>query len=398
MKRLNYCAVAVVLSAMALGCGQQPVVEQVAEYEAMTIATADTEVTSQFSASIRGRQDINIMPQVSGSISSVRVLEGESVKKGEVLFVIDQVPYKAALTTAEANVEAAKAAVETAELTYKSKQELYARSVISEYELSVSKNQLQSAKAAYAQAEAQRVNAANSLSYTEVKAPSAGVVGTIPYRVGALVGPSMAQPLTTVSDNSEMYVYFSINERELLKLTRQFGSMTEALKSLPEPELVLSDGSTYEHKGVIETISGVVDRATGSVSLRAVFPNPGRILLSGSTGNVVLRYMEKNSIVIPCSATYEVQDKTYVYQSVEGKAVSKIIEVSKYDGKNYIVRAGLEAGEVIITEGVAMLRENTPVSLKMQASADSAQAEVEDTAAESASAEAVAENGPVSEE
>ena len=177
---------------------------------------------------------------------------------------------------------------------------------------------------------------------------------------------SMARPLTSVSDNSEMYVYFSLTEKELLKLTRKHGSMSEALAALPVPELELSDGTIYEHKGKIESVSGLVDQQTGAVSLRAVFPNPGRLLLSGGSGNVVLRYIEANQIVIPCIATFEVQDKTYVYQPVDGKAVSKIIEVAKYDGQNYIVRSGLEAGEVIITEGVAMLREGTPVTLKEQ--------------------------------
>lgn len=366
MKRSVSLGVAAAMAALFVGCGQAPVVEQVATYGYIEVATADTEVESRFSASIRGRQDIDIVPQVSGTISEVKVVEGERVQRGQTLFIIDQVPFKAALTTAEANVEAAKAGVETAQLTYDSKVELRARNVISEYELSVARNQLLTAKAALAQAEAQRVNAANSLSYTVVKAPSEGVVGTLPYRVGALVGPQMARPLTSVSDNSEMYVYFSLTEKELLKLTRKHGSMSEALAALPLPELELSDGTIYEHKGKIESVSGLVDQQTGAVSLRAVFPNPGRLLLSGGSGNVVLRYIEANQIVIPCIATFEVQDKTYVYQPVDGKAVSKIVEVAKYDGQNYIVRSGLEAGEVIITEGVAMLREGAPITLKKQ--------------------------------
>lgn len=303
------------------------------------------------------------MPQVSGTISKVCINEGESVRSGETLFIIDQVPYRAALEAAEANVKAAEAGVAIAKLNLDSKRELLSRNVISEYELRLSENQLLSAEATLAQAMAQRTNAANSLGYTVVKAPSNGVVGTIPYRVGALVGPTIPQPLTTVSDNSEMYVYFSMNESQLLKLTRQHGSMDAALKAMPQPELCLSDGSMYDHKGVIESISGVIDQQTGSITLRAVFPNPGKLLHSGSSGEVVLRYYEKDCIVIPCIATYEVQDKTYVYQPVEGKATSKIVKVSSYDGTNFIVREGLEAGDIIITEGVAMLREGTPIKL-----------------------------------
>lgn len=357
-----------------VACHEAPKVEAVATYDSMTVAVTDAEIVNKFSASIRGRQDINIMPQVSGTISKVCVTEGETVKSGQTLFVIDQVPYKAALTTAEANVKAAEASVATAELTLESKRELFARNVISQYDLSMAENQLLTAEAALAQAEAQRVNAANSLSYTLVKAPANGVVGTIPFRVGALVGPSIPQPLTTVSDNSEMYVYFSMNETLLLNLTRQYGSMDKALEALPKPELMLSDGSMYEHIGNIESISGVIDQTTGSISLRAVFPNPGRLLHSGSTGNIVLRYQQKDCIIIPCIATYEVQDKTFVYKPVDGKAVSQMVDVVNYDGVNYIVKSGLEAGDVIITEGVAMLREGAPVELKEKGSATEATA------------------------
>ncbi|MBO7242130.1 MAG: efflux RND transporter periplasmic adaptor subunit [Alistipes sp.] len=363
MKRISINSATIALFMLITSCNEAPQPQQIATYDYMKVSTTDTEVESRFSASIRGRQDISIMPQVSGTISKVCINEGESVKSGETLFIIDQVPYRAALETAEANVKAAEAGVAIAKLNLDSKRELFSRNVISEYELRLSENQLLSAEATLAQAMAQRTNAANSLGYTVVKAPSNGVVGTIPYRVGALVGPTIPQPLTTVSDNSEMYVYFSMNESQLLKLTRQHGSMDAALKAMPQPELCLSDGSIYDHKGVIESISGVIDQQTGSITLRAVFPNPGKLLHSGSSGEVVLRYYEKDCIVIPCIATYEVQDKTYVYQPVEGKATSKIVKVSSYDGTNFIVREGLEAGDIIITEGVAMLREGTPIKL-----------------------------------
>lgn len=374
MKKSLLGGVILTLMLGMVACNEAPKVEAVATYDSMKVTITDAVITSKFSASIRGRQDINIMPQVSGTISKVCVTEGEIVKNGQTLFVIDQVPYKAALTTAEANVKAAEASVATAELTLESKRELFARNVISQYDLSMAENQLLSAEAALAQAEAQRINAANSLSYTVVKAPANGIVGTIPFRVGALVGPTMPQPLTTVSDNSEMYVYFSMNETLLLSLTRQYGSIDKALEALPKPELMLSDGSIYEHIGSIESISGVIDQTTGSISLRAVFPNPGRLLHSGSTGNVVLRYLQKDCIIIPCIATYEVQDKTFVYKPIDGKAVSQMVDVVNYDGVNYIVKGGLEAGDVIITEGVAMLREGAPVELKEEGSMTTAAA------------------------
>jgi membrane fusion protein (multidrug efflux system) len=155
-------------------------------------------------------------------------------------------------------------------------------------------------------------------------------------------------------------------------MTRQYGSIEAALKALPQPELQLSDGSLYEHKGKIESISGVIDSSTGSISLRAVFPNPGRLLHSGSTGNVVLRQQLDQCVIIPCLATYELQDLVFVYVVKEGKTVSRRVEVIKYDGVNYIVKSGLEPGEVIITEGVSMLREDTPVQLKSESPAPAA--------------------------
>lgn len=363
MRKIIYNIAILATAAFGSACTETAPVQEVASYEAMKIERCDAEVESRFSASVRGRQDINIVAQVSGTIAEVCVAEGATVKKGDKLFVIDQIPYKAALQTAEANVKAAEAGVDIASITLASKRELYDNRVISEYELRMAENQLLTAQATLLQAEASRINAANSLSYTEVKAPADGVVGTIPFRVGALVGPSMGQALTTVSDNSEMYVYFSMNESQLLKLTRTHGTMEAAIAAFPKPLLQLSDGSIYEHEGKVETISGVIDSSTGSVSIRAAFPNPGRILLSGSSANVLLHYNEPNCIVIPCIATFELQDKVFVYMPVDGKAKAQMISVSRYDGSNYIVREGLNDGDMIITEGVAMLREGTAVNI-----------------------------------
>ena len=256
----------------AVSCGQAPTAMGPAEYAVMTIATTDREIPINYSATIRGRQDIAIYPQVSGTIFELCVNEGQTVSKGQPLFIIDQVPYKAALQTAEANVAAAKAGVATAQLTYDSKKELYAKNVVSQYDLLTAENTLLTAKAQLAQAEAQRVNAANNLSYTVVKAPANGVVGTLPYRVGALVSASIPQPLTTVSDNSDVYVYFSMTENQLLNLTRQYGSIANTLKNMPDVQLVLNDGSVYDRTGRIESISGVIDTSTGSVSCAPCSP------------------------------------------------------------------------------------------------------------------------------
>ena len=368
-KSILRVAAAVVACAGAMSsCDEAQVRTGVAEYGVITISPADRVIPTRYSATIRGRQDIDVVPQVGGTISQVCVNEGQNVAQGQTLFIIDQVPYKAALQTAEANVEAAKAQLATAQLAYDSRKELFAKNVISEYDLRTTENSLLTAKAALSQAEAQAVNARNNLSYTVVKSPSNGVVGTLPYRVGALVGPSIPQPLTTVSDNSSMYVYFSMNESHLLALTREYGSTDKALAAMPEVSLVLSDGTEYQSKGRIESISGVVDRQTGSVQLRAVFPNEGRILHSGSSGNIVMPNVRKNCIVVPQSATFEIQNKTYVYKLVDGKAASDIITVEKIsDGKEYIVLSGLVPGDVIIAEGVGLMREGTPVTPKQPA-------------------------------
>lgn len=363
MKKLIYNIAIIASLALGTACAETVTEQQAASYEALKITLSDTEVESRFAASVRGRQDIDIVPQVSGTISKVCVSEGAVVKEGDKLFIIDQVPYKAALQSAEANVKAAEASVDNAKITLESKRKLYENNVISEYELHLAENQLLTAKASLLQAEAALTNAANNLSYTEVKSPANGVVGTIPFRVGALVGPSMGQALTTVSDNSEMYVYFSMNESQLLKLTRTHGTMEAAIAAFPKPVLQLSDGSIYEHEGYVESISGVINSSTGSVSIRAVFPNPGRILLSGSSANVIVRYFEADCIVIPCIATFELQDKVFVYMPVDGKAKAQMISVSRYDGTHYIVREGLREGDTIISEGVAMLREGAAVNI-----------------------------------
>ena len=254
----------------------------------MKVEATDKELSTSYSATIRGRQDIDIYPQVSGTIEKLCVTEGQKVRRGQLLFIIDQVPYKAALKTAVANVEAARAALATAELTYNSNKELYAQKVVSEFSLKTAENSYLTAKAQLSQAEAQEISARNNLSYTEVKSPSDGVVGALPYRAGALVSPSLPQPLTTVSDNSDMYVYFSMTENQLLALTRQYGSMDEALKNMPAAELRLNDNSVYDKKGTIESISGVIDRQTGTVVARVVFPNESRLLHSGASGTVVV--------------------------------------------------------------------------------------------------------------
>ena len=250
----------------------------------------------------------------------------------------------------------------TSELTFNSNKELYAKKVVSEFTLQTSENQYLTAKAQLAQAEAQKVNARNDLSYTEVKSPSNGVVGMLPYRVGTLVSPSMTQPLTTVSDNSEMYVYFSMTENQVLGMVREYGSVDEAIAKMPEISLELNDGTTYAEKGKIESISGVIDTQTGTVGVRAVFPNEKGLLLSGASGRVLIPSTYSDYIVIPQEATVKQQDKISVFRVVDGKAVTTLIKVAAYnDGREYIVLEGLNPGDEIVAKGAGLLREGTQV-------------------------------------
>ena len=323
----------------------------------------DITLTQMYSATIRGRQDIDVYPQVAGTLQKLCVTEGQKVVKGQTLFIIDQVPYQAALNTALASQEAANAGLATSQLTYDSKKKLFDDHVISDVELQTAHNALLSAKAQVAQANAQVVNARNSLSYTVVKSPSNGVVGTLPYRQGALVSSAMPQPLTTVSDNNEMYVYFSMAEAQLLRMVRDKGNMEQAISAMPELKLQLVDGSEYEMKGKVESASGVVDRNTGSVQLRAVFANPNHILHSGSSGNIILPVTYKDALVVPTTATVQLQDKYKVFVvDKEGIAHGKIISVlSQTNGKEYIVTDGLDGTEELVSEGAGMVKDGQKV-------------------------------------
>lgn len=352
--------------ALLTACGnERPTPEGERYFPIFKVTATSVDIAESYSATIEGCQDVEIYPQVSGTISVLKVKEGEKVKKGQSLFVIDQVPYQAALRTATANVHAAEAQVETTRLDYDSKRILFDEKVISEYDLSTARNALSIAKANLEQARAQETDARNNLSYTEVHSPADGVVGTLPFRAGALVGPSISKPLTTVSDTRQMYVYFSMSENQLRNLFRQYGSPDETIRKMPEIELQLNDGSIYESKGRIETISGVINPQTGTASVRCVFPNEKRLLFSGGVGNVVLPHKEHNVFVIPQGTTYEIQDKIYVYKVINGVAKSTEIKVDKLnDGKTYIVRSGLQEGDILISEGVTMLKDGTPISIK----------------------------------
>lgn len=333
------------------------------QYKTMTLGLSDKGLEENHTAVIRGKQNVEIRPQISGTITEILINEGASIRKGQSLFVIDQIPYQADLKSAIANMKNAEAKLATAKLTAESNEALYKENVISDFELQTAKNALLEAEAVLAQAEAQKSNAENDLSYTVIKSPVDGVASMIPYRVGALVNPSIAQPLVTVSDDNDVYAYFSMTENQMLNLTQLYGSLDNVLQNMPEAGLQLSNGTMYPHTGKVDAISGTIDPNTGAISVRTVFANPEKLLRNGSAGQVVLSATVKDCIVIPQAATYELQNKVFAWKVVDGKAQSVAIEVqSVNDGKEYIVKSGLQAGDVIIAEGAGLVREGAVVS------------------------------------
>lgn len=340
------------------GAGNAP------EYAVLEAQATTAHLTNSYPATIRGKQDVEIRPMVSGFITKLHVDEGSVVKKGQVLFTIDQVQYKAAVETAKAAVETAKAALQTQELTTQNNRELNKKGIVSDYQLSTSENQLAQAKASLAQAEASLTNAERNLEYTEVTSPSDGIVGKVPYRIGSLVSASMATPLTTVADNSSMFAYFSMAERQLLTLIKEGGSQKEILEKMPKVRLQLIDETMYPDSGRVETISGVIDPTTGSVSMRAMFPNEHNVLRSNSTGKVVFPNVLTNVILVPQSATTEIQDKKFVFV-VQADNTVKNTEIQVYrlnDGQNYYVTSGLKAGDKIVVEGVQALHDGQAIT------------------------------------
>ena len=321
----------------------------------MKVQLTDAENYQEYPAKLEGKTDIAIRPQVSGFITRVCVDEGQEVKKGQLLFVLDQVQLQAAVNTARAAVNSAQTSVNTAKMTADTKRQLFEKNIISAYDYQLAQNQLQTAQAALTQAQAQLTSARKNLSYANVTAPCAGVVGTIPNREGSLASPSSMEPLTTISDNAEIYAYFSLTEKDLLDLTEGGQrSMQAAIDAMPPVKLILANGTPYPIEGKVATVSGVVNTATGAASVRALFNNPSGMLRSGSTATVVIPIYSTNVIVIPQKATYEIQGRRFVYVvGADNKLSSRPIEVlPQSDGKNFVVKSGLQAGETIVIEGV----------------------------------------------
>lgn len=333
------------------------------EYAVRTVQGQNADLQTTYPATIKGVQDVEIRPKVSGFITKLCVKEGQQVKAGQLLFVIDNVTYAAAVRQARAAVNAAKAQLNTARLTYNNSQKLFKNNVIGSYELQSSKNAMESAAAQLAQAEAAYISAKQNLNFCFVTSPANGVVGDLPYRVGALVSASSQQPLTTVSNNSTMQVYFSMTEKDLLDMTKTAGGINAAISSYPAVKLQLADGSIYNHPGKVATVSGVIDPTTGTVSMRADFPNPERVLKTGASGSIVVPHTATSAVVVPQDAVVEVQDKHFVYVvGKDNKVKYTPVEInSQNDGKTYIITSGLNIGDRFVVNGVSSLQDGMEI-------------------------------------
>lgn len=358
MRKLFYAAAAFILAACGSPANQNETTEKAPERNAMVVTTSACEMSYDIPANLRGMQDIEIRPEVSAKLEQVLVKEGQRVTKGQRLFALSQTAFEAALENAKSQMNMAKAQLATADNEVMAKKQLLDKGIISEYEYNNSVNAQATAKSQLDAAKAAVTAAQNDLNHTVICAPSDGVIGNINYRQGSLVGPSMPQPLTIASNNTSVYAYFSITEKDYLEFIHYYGSTDSLLAILPDAQLVLNDGSLYSEKGRVETVSGTIDQQTGSLSCRAAFPNPNFILATGGSAQLRMTYSDIDAIVIPRSAVFEIQNKTYVFKVVEENGTSKtaqsIIEGMRYNDKELIVTSGLNDGEVILTEHANM--------------------------------------------
>ncbi|WP_379090085.1 efflux RND transporter periplasmic adaptor subunit [Pedobacter sp. UC225_65] len=348
-------------------------------YPVFAVATQSTTLDSDYPATIEGIQDVDIRPKVDGFIEKIYVDEGAVVKKGQLLFKINAPQYEQQVRTANASISNAEANVNAAQLQVNKTKPLVDKDIISKYELEAAQLTLQSRKAALAQAKAELVNAKVNLSYTNITSPADGVVGSIPFKTGSLVSGSSAQPLTTVSNISKVYAYFSLNEKQLLDFANVYKGKTLAaqMKNIPAVSLILADGTTYAQNGKIESINGQINTNTGSASLRATFPNPTAILKSGASAAVRIPQHIDNVILIPQKSTIDLQGKKFVYiLGDSAKVVNTEIEVMEITkGKFYVVTKGLKAGDKIVLEGFQSLKNGTMIKPE-ELNTDSVYAEI----------------------
>ena len=352
---------------------------QVKEYKVLTLQPRSATLNTDYPASIQGQQNIEIRPRVQGYIDKIYVDEGAVVKAGQPLFKISAPEYEQEVRTAAASIKSAQAEVSAAKLAVNKVRPLVEKDIVSKYELESAQYTYQSALASLSQANASLVNAKTNLGYTTVKSPVNGVVGSIPFRLGSLVSATTTDPMTTVSSIGNVFAYFAINEKLLLSFTKDSSgtSFAQKIAKLPKVSLLLSDGSLYGEQGRIETVNGLINTETGSANIRAGFPNPKGIIRSGSSATVRIPNDLKDVLLIPQSATFELQDKRFaVVVGKDGKTKNVTVTVMQNTAGNFfVVESGLKAGDQVVLEGVATLKDGSQIKAAPQ-EADSVYADL----------------------
>ncbi|GAA4315332.1 efflux RND transporter periplasmic adaptor subunit [Mucilaginibacter gynuensis] len=337
------------------------------ELPVVSIESKPVTTYSEFTAAIQGSRDIEIRPQVDGYLQSIHVDEGAYVHKGQALFTIDARPYTEQLNNAKAQLLSAKAALETASINVAKLAPLVENNVISDVQLRSAKAVQDAAKANVAQAQAQVQSAKINVGYSTVTAPADGYVGSIPFKTGSLVGKTQVEALTVLSENREMHAYFTMSEVDFINFKEQYAGATiqDKIEKLPAVELVLADNTTYPQKGKVELAQGQFDKVNGTISFRATFPNANGLLRSGNTGKIKIPSLNSGSLLVPQEATFELQDKVFVYALADSnKVVGKPLTVTGTSGHFYLVSAGLKAGDKIVYKGIDRLRDGMVITPK----------------------------------
>jgi len=324
----------------------------------LQVNPASSTTYQEYSASLEGKTNVEIRPQVTGYLDKIYIEEGAYVTAGQPLFKINDRPYDEQVNNAQANVLAAKANLEKADIEVKRLQPLVDNKVVSDVQLKAAQAEYEAAKAAVKQAEAAGNNAGINLGYTLIKAPVSGYIGRIPYKTGALVGKGEAQPLTVLSDVKEVYAYFAMSESDFLQFSNQVAGRTvsDKIKNLAPVELQLADGSIYGSKGRIELVEGQFDKTSGTISFRAAFPNADGILRTGSTGKVRIPQVSSELLPVPQTATYELQDRIFIFAVGDSnKVTSRQLHIVRKTTEYYLVDKGVKAGDKIVFAGMDRL-------------------------------------------
>ena len=325
------------------------------EFPVKTVGTSSADLQTTYPATIKGIQDVDVHPKISGFLTNVYVHEGQTVSAGQPMFTIDSETYRAAVNQCRAALNTARAQANTARLTYNNNKKLFDQHIIGQYELETAENSYATAQAQVVQAQAALASAEETLSWCVVRAPASGVVGGLPFKKGALV--SASNTLTTVSDVSTVEVFFSMSEPDILGMSKNAGSVAGVLKEMPAVKLQLADGTIYNQPGKVVKMSGVIDASTGAYSLIAHFANPDRLLKSGGAGQIVVPRVNNSAIIVPQEATVQVQDKIFVYiVGSDNKVKYTAIKVDPQDdGVSYIVTDGLHTGDRYVCKGITKL-------------------------------------------